>query len=127
MQKELAKEIKSGFEANRPERPVKPEVPEAVAGLRNAAAAVGKKLQSSKKALHDKLKESKREDHREIIGEFKDSQLALMEELKGIHKQIREEMDKGRRVAEFEKATERRRPPRRPDQPKGETRRPTDR
>ena len=126
-QKELAKEIKSGFEANRPERPAKPEVPEAVEGLRDAAAAVGKKLQSSKKTLHDKLKESKREDHREIIGEFKESQTALMEELKGIHKQIREEMDKGRRVAEFDKATERRRPPRRPEQPKGETRRPTDR
>ena len=127
-QKTLAKEIKSGFEANRPERPPKPEVPEAVAGLRDAATEVGKKLQASKKALHTKLKEAKREDHREIIGQFKESQTALMNELKSIHKQIREEMDKGRNLAQFNKATEHRRPPRRPEhkEPQKHERRPTD-
>ena len=51
-----------------------------------------------------------------------------MNELKGIHKQIREEMDKGRNLARFNKATEQRRPPRRPPstEPKKEERRPVD-
>ena len=74
-----------------------------------------------------KLKDSKREDHKDIISSFKEEQSALMNELKGIHKQIREEMDKGRQAGALNQAIEKRRPPRRPDQPKGETRRPSDR
>jgi len=134
-QKALGKEIKEGFKANRPERPVKPEISDEVKALHGQINEVTKKLTENKKALMNKLQEAKKQDvigrsdhiHKEIIDSFREEQASLMNELKGIQKQVREQLDHNRDAEVFNQAIEKKRPPRRPNAKKTEDRRPTDR
>ena len=133
-QKALGKEIKEGFKANRPERPVKPEISDEVKVLHGQINEVTKKLTENKKALMNKLQEAKKQDvvgksdhiHKEIIDSFREEQASLMNELKGIQKQVREQLDHNRSAEVFNQQVQKKRPPRRPDA-KTEDRRPADR
>jgi hypothetical protein len=92
--KELGKEIKTSLIQNRPARPKKSEVTDAVKELHKAQLEIQKKLGANHKELMVKLKEGREtlgaSDRKELFDNFKEGQSSLHEELKSIQKQIRE-------------------------------------
>lgn len=129
--KDLAKSIKEGLQANRPERPKKPEPTEELKALQKAHAEKIKELHEGKKKLMTALKEAGDEDKKELIDAFKDQQKDLHEELKNIQRQLREQIEVSKKSTGEQGVRQRieRRPPPRPktDSKKGESRRPTSR
>ena len=131
-QKELSSQIKEGLKAARPERPAKPVVPEVVEDLRKEHDKALKKISTSKKELMEKLSRIKLtpEGHKALLDGFRDDQKKLQEEMKNIHRQIREAMEeaKGDAADADVRGGDRppRRPPPRPDS-KTDDRRPSDR
>jgi hypothetical protein len=132
--KELGKDIKEGLSQNRPERPKKPEITDAVKELHKAQAEIQKKMAGNHKDLMVKLKEGREtlgaSDRKELFDNFKEGQKDLHDELKNIQKQIREHFQptKDKKVDVAVRAE--RKPPPRPKKEtvkKTDTRRPTDR
>ena len=127
--KELGKEIKTGLVQNRPERPKKPEVPDAVKELHKAQLEIQKKIGTNHKELMVKLKEGREtlgaSDRKELFDNFKEGQASLHEDLKSIQKQIRETFQptKDKKV-EVAVRAERRPPPRPKPSDKTKDRRP---
>ena len=131
--KELGKDIKEGLSQNRPVRPKKPEVTEAVKELHKAQAELQKKMANNHKELMTKLKADREtldaSDRKELFDDFKEGQKDLHEELKNIQKQIRESFQptKDKKVDVAVRA-ERKPPPRpKPSDKKTTDRRPTSR
>jgi hypothetical protein len=131
--KELGKDIKEGLSQNRPERPKKPEITDAVKELHKAQAEIQAKMAGNHKDLMVKLKEGREtlgaSDRKELFDGFKEGQKDLHEELKNIQKQIRESFQptKDKKVDVAVRA-ERKPPPRpKPTDTKREVRRPSDR
>lgn len=129
--KDLAKSIKEGLEANRPERPKKPEPTEEMKALQKSHAEKIKELNESRKKLMVSLKDASEEEKKDLIESFKGQQKDLHEELKNIQRQLREQIVISKEATDGEKPKQRieRRPPPRPktDLEKGESRRPTGR
>jgi len=92
--KELGKEIKTGLVQNRPERPKKPVVPEAVKELHKVQIEIQKKIGVNHRELMTKLKAGREtlgaSDRKELFDNFKENQSSLHEELKSIQKQLRD-------------------------------------
>ena len=130
--KELGKDIKEGLSQNRPERPKKPEITDAVKELHKAQAEIQKKMAVNHKDLMVKLKEGHEtlgaSDRKELFAGFKEGQKDLHEELKNIQKQIRENFQptKDKKVDVAVRA-ERKPPPRPKPIDKTTDRRPTSR
>jgi len=138
--KELGKEIKTGLVQNRPERPQKPVVPEAVKELHKVQMEVQKKLGVNHRELMTKLKAGREtlgaSDRKELFDNFKENQSSLHEELKSIQKQLRDmpkiviceiKPTKDKKVDVAVRA-ERKPPPRpKPTDTKRDVRRPSDR
>ena len=129
--KDLAKSIKEGLEANRPERPKKPEPTEEMKALQKSHAEKIKELNESRKKLMVSLKDASEEEKKDLIESFKGQQKDLHEELKNIQRQLREQIVICKKPTDGEKPKQRleRRPPRRPEptNKKTESRRPTGR
>jgi hypothetical protein len=130
--KELGKDIKEELSQNRPPRPKKPEITDAVKELHKAQAEIQKKMASNHKDLMTKLKEGRvtlgASDRKELFDGFKEGQKDLHEELKSIQKQIRESFQptKDKKVDVAVRA-ERKPPPRPKPIDKTTDRRPTSR
>ncbi|MEK9983258.1 MAG: hypothetical protein VW879_00820 [Opitutae bacterium] len=113
-QKELAKSLKDGLKAARPERPAKPVVPEKVLELRAAHDKVLKSVSESKRELMSALSKASKEERKDLLDGFREQQKKLQEEMKNIQRQIRESIDKPKTDAIAEKPRVERRPPPRP-------------
>ncbi len=127
-QKELAKTLKDGLKAARPERPSKPVVPEKVLELRAAHDKVIKSVSESKRELMAALAKASKEERKSLLDGFREEQMKLQEEMKNIQRQIRESIHATSTDATAVKTRVKRRPPPRPDvSAKTTDRRPTDR
>lgn len=127
-QKELAKTLKDGLKAARPERPSKPKVSKEVLDLRADHDKVLKSVSESKRELMASLSKVTKEERKALFDGFREEQKKLQEELKNIQRQIRESMDASKTTVSNVKARVERRPPPRPEPAtKTDSRRPTDR
>jgi len=113
-QKELAKSLKDGLKAARPERPAKPVVPEKVLELRAAHDKVLKSVSESKREFMSALSKASKEERKDLLDGFREQQKKLQEEMKNIQRQIRESIDKPKTDVIAEKPRVERRPPPRP-------------
>lgn len=129
--KDLGKSIKEGLEANRPERPKKPEPSEEMKALQKAHIEKVKELNEGRKKLMVSLKEASEEEKKGLIESFKAQQKDLHEELKNIQRQLREQIIICKKPLSGDESKQRleRRPPRRPEtiKKKNDSRRPTER
>ena len=91
-QKGLIVDIRDGLKALRPERPEKPELSDEAKALREKHAALLKSMGENKKALHDALSKASEEERKELIENFRQEQAKLAQELKALHKEIRESL-----------------------------------
>ena len=110
-QKELAKSLKDGLKAARPERPAKPVVPEKVLELRAAHDKVLKSVSESKREFMSALSKASKEERKDLLDGFREQQKKLQEEMKNIQRQIRESIDKPKTDVIAEKPRVERRPP----------------
>ena len=91
-QKALVGEIRDGLKAARPERPERPELSPEAKALREKHKTLLKSMGENKKALHDALSKASEEERKELIENFRQEQAKLAQELKALHKEIRESL-----------------------------------
>jgi hypothetical protein len=112
--KELAESIKENLNKNKPERPIKPVIPQEVKDLHKSHADKIKKLNESKKQFVNSLQEAKGEERKDLFDSFKEEQKALHDDLKDIQKQLRDHVSARKESSVADKARPERRPPPRP-------------
>ena len=89
-QKALVGEIRDGLKAARPERPEKPELSAEAKALREKHQALLKSRSENLKKLREALAKASEDERKELIGKFREDQDKLAQELKELHKEIRE-------------------------------------
>ena len=126
-QKDLSKEIKEGLKDARPERPSKPEVPEAVLELRAAHDEILKSAADSKRSLVSALAKASIQERKALLDNFREEQKTLQDEMKNLQRQIRESIEKPKGGKDGGVRPNLRPPPRPKPGGKTDDRRPTDR
>ena len=90
--KEAHTAIRENIEANRPEKPERPELTEDLKAKVEALHAKRKEMHEAQKELHQNLKEASKEEREEMITAFKESNKAKHEEIKTQAKEVKEEI-----------------------------------
>ena len=92
-------EIKAAFatireesEANRPEKPVRPEFTDELKAKVEVLKEKQKELHTARKDLHENLKDKSKEDREALIAEFKEANKAKHEEIKTQAQEIKKEI-----------------------------------
>ena len=89
-QKALSGEIRDSLKAARPERPERPEISPEAKALREKHQALLKSMGENKKELREALAQASEEERKELMESFREEQAQLSQELKALHKEIRE-------------------------------------
>jgi polyhydroxyalkanoate synthesis regulator phasin len=90
--KEAHTAIRENIEANRPEKPERPELTEDLKAKVEALHAKRKEMHEAQKELHQNLKVASKEEREEMITAFKDANKAKHEEIKTQAKEVKEEI-----------------------------------
>ncbi|OUU27397.1 MAG: hypothetical protein CBC04_03330 [Verrucomicrobia bacterium TMED44] len=90
--KEAHAAIRENLEANRPEKPERPELTEELKAKVEALHAKRKEMHVAQKELHNNLKDASKEDRKEMITAFKESNKEKHEEIKTQAKAVKEEI-----------------------------------
>jgi hypothetical protein len=90
--KEAHTAIRQNIEANRPEKPERPELTEELKVKVEALHAKRKEMHEAQKELHQNLKEASKEEREEMITAFKEANKAKHEEIKTHAKEVKEEI-----------------------------------
>jgi DNA repair exonuclease SbcCD ATPase subunit len=84
--------IRENLEANRPEKPERPELNEELKAKVDALHAKRKEMHEAQKALHQNLKEASKEEREEMITAFKEENKAKHQEIKTQAKEVKEQI-----------------------------------
>jgi hypothetical protein len=87
--RELAAELAAFMRENRPERPVAPGGPDAVAERRNEFRERAQVMAAQRSALREQMKDATAEEREELIREFREAQTLLMQERREERRQDR--------------------------------------
>jgi polyhydroxyalkanoate synthesis regulator phasin len=90
--KEAHSSIRENLEANRPEKPERPELNVELKAKVDALHAKRKEMHEAQKALHQNLKEASKEEREEMITAFKEENKAKHQEIKTQAKEVKEEI-----------------------------------
>ena len=90
--KEAHTAIRENIEANRPEKPERPELTEDLKAKVDALHAKRKEMHEAQKELHQNLKEASKEEREVLITAFKEANKAKHEEIKTQAKEVKEEI-----------------------------------
>jgi polyhydroxyalkanoate synthesis regulator phasin len=90
--KEAHSAIRENIEANRPEKPQRPQLTEDLKAKVDALHAKRKEMHEAQKELHQNLKEASKEEREEMITAFKEANKAKHEEIKSQAKEVKEEI-----------------------------------
>jgi polyhydroxyalkanoate synthesis regulator phasin len=90
--KEAHTAIRENIEANRPEKPERPELTEELKVKVEALHAKRKEMHEAQKELHQNLKEASKEEREEMITAFKEANKAKHEEIKSQAKEVKEDI-----------------------------------
>ena len=90
--KEAHAAIRENLEANRPEKPERPELTEELKAKVEALHAKRKEMHEAQKALHQNLKEASKEEREEMITAFKEQNKEKHEEIKTQAKAVKEDI-----------------------------------
>ena len=90
--KEAHAAIKEDINANRPEKPERPELTEELKVKVEALHSARKEMHEAQKELHKNLKDASKEDRKELITAFKEANKAKHEEIKTQAKEVKEEI-----------------------------------
>jgi DNA repair exonuclease SbcCD ATPase subunit len=90
--KEAHAAIKEDINANRPDKPERPELTEELKVKVEALHSSRKEMHEAQKELHKNLKDASKEDRKELITAFKEANKAKHEEIKTQAKEVKEEI-----------------------------------
>ena len=90
--KEAHAAIKGDINANRPEKPERPELTQELKVKVEALHSARKEMHEAQKELHKNLKDASKEDRKELITAFKEANKAKHEEIKTQAKEVKEEI-----------------------------------
>jgi polyhydroxyalkanoate synthesis regulator phasin len=90
--KEAHTAIRENIEANRPEKPQRPQLTEDLKAKVDALHAKRKEMHEAQKELHQNLKEASKEEREEMITAFKEANKAKHEEIKSQAKEVKEDI-----------------------------------
>lgn len=90
--KEAQASLRETLEANRPEKPQRPELNEELKAKVDALHAKRKEMHDAQKTLHQNLKEASKEEREEMITAFKEENKAKHQEIKAQAKEVKEEI-----------------------------------
>ncbi len=90
--KEAHAAIRENLEANRPEKPERPDLAPELKAKVDALHAKRKELHEAQKELHKNLKDASKEEREEMITAYKEANQAKHQEIKSKAKEVKEEI-----------------------------------
>ena len=90
--KEAQASIREELEANRPEKPVRPELNDELKAKVDALQSKRKEMREVNKALRENLREASKEDRKEMITVYKEENKANHQEIKTQAQEVKEEI-----------------------------------
>ena len=90
--KETQASIREELEANRPEKPVRPQLNDELKAKVDALQSKRKEMREVNKALRENLREASKEDRKEMITAYKEENKANHQEIKTQTQEVKEEI-----------------------------------